>query len=241
MKNSSVIVLMGIALSLPLTACQHRPVPTATLYDEPSRFVRIEVTPSVGGGHSHPATITTEEMIEILSGVKIKEPPRLIAALSLESSPEESRPRPAFTEAEIRLFAPLLVEGLRKAKAEEIVTFGQATQRSGLLEKITSGGMVVTSGGMFIDGDELHLILGNHRSPTHSAPDPGVGATLDGRSAPLQPIAPQQTALYFEPATAVAPTREGLLSSLFRPNRQEIVVLFKHLRNATSNGGDAPH
>lgn len=241
MKNAGSTFLAGIALVFPLTACQHHPLPTATLYDEPSRFVRIEVTPSVGGGHSHPATITTEELIEILSGVKIKEPPRLIAALSLESSPEESRPRPAFTEAEIRLFAPLLVEGLRKAKAEEIVTFGQTNQRSGLLEKITSGGMFITSGGVFIDGDELHLILGNYRSPTHSAPDPGVGAALDGRSAPLQPIAPQQTTLYFEPATAVAPTREGLLSSLFRPNRQEIVVLFKQLRHATPDMEDTPH
>lgn len=241
MKNSCMILLVGIAVLIPLTACQHRPVPTTTLYDEPSRFVRIEVNPSIGGGHSHPATITTDEMIEILSGVKIKEPPRLIATLSLESTHAESRPHAAFTEAEIRFFAPLFVEGLGKAKAEEILTFGHTNQKSGLIEQITSGGIFVTSGGIYIDGDTLHLILGNYRSPTNSSPDPGVGATLDGRSTPLQPIAPQHSTLYFEPATAVAPSQAGILSSLFRPNRQEIIVLFKHLKISTSDVGDAPH
>jgi hypothetical protein len=239
MRTYFMIIAVGLALLLTLTACQNRPFHQATLYDEPSRFVRIDVDPSIGGGHSHPTTITTDEMAAVLSGVMIKEPPRLIAALSLESPQAEARRRPAFNEAEIRLFAPLFAEGLRKAKPEEIITFGQTNQKFGLLEKVTSGRMFVTSGGMFIDGDELHLILGNYRSPTHSAPDPGVGDTLDGRSTPLQPIAPQQTTLYFEPTTAVAPSRKGILSSLFRPNRQEIVVLFKKLSPPTSNmGGD---
>ena len=234
-----MIIVVGLALLLTVTACQHRPFPTATLYDEPSRFVRIEVNPSIGGSHSHPATITTDEMAAVLSGVMIKEPPRLIAALSLESTHTEPRRRPAFNEADIRFFSPLFAEGLGKAKPEEILTFGQTNQKSGLIEQVTSGGMFVTSGGIFIDGDELHLILGNYHSPTNYAPDPGVGATLDGRSTPLQPIAPQQTTLYFEPTTAVAPSRKSILSSLFRPNRQEIIVLFKKLSPPTSNmGGD---
>ena len=233
-----MIIFVGLALLLTLSACQNRPFHAATLHDDPSRFVRIEIDPSIGGGHSHPTTITTDEMAAVLSGVMITEPPRLIAALSLESTHAEPGRRPAFSEAEIRFFAPLFAEGLRKAKPEEILTFGQTNQKSGLIEKVTSGGTFVTSGGVFIDnGDELHLILGNYRSPTHYAPDPGVGGTLDGRSTPLQPIAPQQTTLYFEPTTAVAPSRKGIVSRLFRPNRQEIVVLIKQLPDRTSDMG----
>lgn len=224
-----MILYIGAALILSLTACQSRPFQTTTLYDDPSRFVRLEVDPSRGGGHSHPAAITTDEMIEVLSGVMIEEPPRLISALSLQMRDDEPRRHPAFNEAEISFFAPFFAEGLRTARSEEIVTFGQTSQKTALIDKIASGGMFVTSGGTFIDGDELHFILSNYRSPTNYAADPGIGATLDDRSTPLQSIAPQQSKLYFEPATAVPSPREGILVGLFRPDRREIIVLFKKL------------
>ncbi|MDK2742801.1 MAG: hypothetical protein NDI90_07770 [Nitrospira sp. BO4] len=233
-----MIFYIVVALLFSLTACQSRPFQTATMYDDASRFVRLEVDPSRGGGHSHPAAITTEEMIGVLSGVMIEEPPRLVSALSLLIKDDEPRRHPAFSDTEISFFAPYLAEGLRTAKSEEIVTFGQTSQKTALLDKVASGGMFVTSGGTFIDGDELHFILGNYRSPTNYAPDPGFGATLDGRSTPLQPIAPQRTELYFEPITAVSPSREGLFGSLFRPDRREIVVLFKKL---TSRSSDIDH
>ncbi|MFY4729584.1 hypothetical protein, partial [Nitrospira sp. BLG_2] len=135
--------------------------------------------------------------------------------------------------AEISFFAPYFAEGLRKATSEEIVTFYQARQKDTLIDKV----LFVTSGGMFVHGDELHLILGNYRSETGYAPDPGIGDKFDGRSTPLQPIAPQRTEVYFEPATAVAPSQHGILQSLLRPKRQEIVVLFKKLRRTTSAVG----
>lgn len=49
MKNSGVILLFGVALLLSLTACQNRPFPTLAMYEDPSRFVRLEVDPTVGG------------------------------------------------------------------------------------------------------------------------------------------------------------------------------------------------
>ncbi|OQW33118.1 MAG: hypothetical protein A4E19_07180 [Nitrospira sp. SG-bin1] len=227
-----MILLSGVALLLSLIACQHRSFPTMTIFDDPSRFVRLEVNRTVGGGHAHPADITTDEMIAVLSGVMIEEPPGFLRSLSLSTKGDEPRQHPAFNEAEISFFAPFLAEGLKTAKSDQIVTFGQTSQKAAFLE-IASGGMLVTSGGLFINGDELHLILGNYRSPANYAPDPGIGATLDGRSAPLQPIAPQRTTLYFEPTTAVAPSRKSFLSRLLGPDRHEIVVLFKQLAAGT--------
>ena len=119
------------------------------------------------------------------------------------------------------------------ATPSEIVTFYQATQQTAIVRKVTSGGV-------FIDEDELHVILGNYRSPTNYAPDPGISATADGRSTPLLPIAPQETKLDFEPTTAVAPSREDFLSRLLRPERRKIVILFKKLPSRASDVGHKP-
>ena len=67
MRNSGVALLFGVALLLAFAACQNRPFQTVAIYDDPSRFVRLEVDPTVGGRHSHPADITTDELIAVLS------------------------------------------------------------------------------------------------------------------------------------------------------------------------------
>jgi hypothetical protein len=234
MKNSYVTLLYGIALLLTFAACQNRPFQTVPIYDDPSRFVQLEVDPVIGGGHSHPIDITTDNMIAILAGVMIEEPPGILAPTSLLAKDKEPRQHPAFSETEIRLFAPQLTQGLRRAKPEEIVTFGQTNQ-------ITANTSKITTGGVFVDGDDLHLILSNYRSETNYAPDPGIsGTTLDARSSPLRSIAPQWTRLYFEPTAALSPAREGILSSLLRPDRREIVVLFKKFASTTSDVGRKP-
>jgi len=234
MRNSGMALLLGIALLLTFAACQNRPFQTVAIYDDPSRFVQLEVDPVIGGSHSHPIDITTDNMIAVLAGVMIEEPPGIMAPTSLLAKDKEPRQHPAFSEAEIRLFAPQLTQGLRRAKPEEIVTFGQTDQITAITSKVTSGGV-------FVDGEDLHLLLSNYRSETNYAPDPGIsGTTLDARSFPLRPIAPQRTKLYFEPTAALAPSREGILSSLLRPDRRELVVLFKKFANTTSDVGRIP-
>lgn len=234
MKNSGVVLLSTAALFFSLAACQTRPVQTATIYDDPSRFVRLEVDSLAGSGHAHPVGITADEMIAVLSGVMIEEQPMFMTPTSLLTKDKEPRQHPAFNAEEISFFAPLLAKGLGSAKSEEVVTFGQTSQMTASTSKVTSGGV-------FIDGDELHLMLSNYRSETNYAPDPGIsGTTLDGHSSPLRSIAPQRTKLYFEPRSAVAASRDGILSSLLRPDRREIVILFKKLPSRTSDMGHKP-
>jgi hypothetical protein len=158
-----------------------------------------------------------------------------MAPSSLLTKDKEPRQHPAFNTEEISFFAPLLAKGLGTAKSEEVVTFGQTSQITAITSKVTSGGM-------YVDGDELHFILSNYRSETNYAPDPGIsGATLDGHSSPLRSIAPQRTRLYFEPTAALAPSRENILSRLLQPDRREIVILFKNLTSATSDMGHKSH
>jgi hypothetical protein len=228
--KSVVILFFEVLLLLGLTSRQNR-LQIVTIHDDPARFVRLEVDHTVGGNHSHPAKITTEEMTAVLAGMIIDEPRHFIP---FRSKGEEPPRHPAFKAAEIDFFAPLLAKGLGTATPEEIVTFYQSSQQTTIVEKVTSGGM-------FINGDELHVILGNYRSPTRYAPDPGIGATADGRSTPLLSIAPQETKLDFEPRTAIVSSRKGFWSKLFRPERREIIVLFKMLTGTTSDMGRNPN
>jgi hypothetical protein len=226
MENNGLIVPLGFALLLGVAACQTLPFPTVTIYEDQSQFVRLEEDSTIGGRHSHPAHVTTDEMAAILSSVMIEEPASLMQSLPFLSKDEEPR-HPAFRAEEISFLAPLLSKGLKSAKPEEVVTFYRIVQQPGASEHVTSGGV-------FIDGDELHVMLSNYRSPTRYPPDVETMRHVDGRSTPLQPIAPQEGKLDFQPKSAVAPSRQGILKNPSRPKRQEIVVLFKKVTEGTS-------
>ncbi|MBK9307664.1 MAG: hypothetical protein IPM58_11400 [Nitrospira sp.] len=226
MRHSGVVVLFGIAILLGLSACQGRPVLTESIYEDQSLIVRLAVDRTVGGGHSHPATVEVEGMSSILSGVIIEEPTGLVPPLPLPDQRNEPPRHPVFTTAEIELLAPLLVKGLKTAKPEEIVTFYWITQQPPPIDQVTSGGI-------FLEGEELHFILGNYRSPTRYPPDAETIRSLDGRSTPMQPLVPQEASLTFSPATALVPSEQGALKNPFRAKRREIAVLFKQLVSDT--------
>lgn len=226
MKSSGLAVLFGITLLLGLTACQHGPFITKAIYEDQSLFVRLAEDHTGGGSHSHPASITTEEMTTILSGVTIEEPSRILSSLPLPGQRHVPPRHPAFTAAEIGLLAPLLAKGLSVAKPEELVTFYWITQQPPPIDHVTSGGI-------FVEGDKLHFILSNYRSPTRYPPDPETMTYRDGRSTPLRPLVPQEAALTFQPATALVPSEQGFLKNPFRSKRREIAVLFQQLAENT--------
>ena len=232
MKVTGLAVPCGIALLVSLAACQNRAIQTVTIYESPSSFVRLEVDPTVDTdrGHSHPANVTTDQMRAALSGLMIQEPTHLITFFDKE---HELPRHPAFNVAEIGLLAPLLAKGLAMATSEEIVTFYQSRQETAIVRKVTSGGV-------FIDGDELHIVLSNYRSPTHYAADPGVSDTTDDWLTPMRSIAPQEAKLDFEPTSAVAPSREAGLTSLLSVERREVVVRVRQLAPAKAGAGREP-
>jgi hypothetical protein len=222
MKKIGPVRFLTVALLSGLIACQHQYFSSPPIFEDESRFVRLIVDQAVGSGHSHPASVTTEEMSAVLSGVIIEEPSSLTRSLPLPYKNDVPSRHPAFSSAEVGFLAPLLVKGLESAKPEEIVTFYQIFQQPGTLDHVTSGGV-------FIYGDELHFLLSNYRSPARYPPDAETMSYRDGRSTPLQSITPQETKLTFHPATALAPSEEGFLKNPFRSKRQEIAVLFKGL------------
>jgi hypothetical protein len=222
MKNIVSIILCGAALLSDFAACQHQPFPGPPIFEDQSQYVQLAVEQSVGGGHSHPASITVKEMSAVLSGVRIEEPTRLLRSSAILNKDSEPQRHPAFSAAEIAFLAPLLVKGLESAKPEEIVTFYQIIQQPGTIDHVTSGGV-------FIDGEELHFLLSNYRSPTRYPPDAETMTYVDARSTPLQSIVPQETKLNFHPMSALVPSQQGFLRNPFRPKQRELVILLKAL------------
>lgn len=229
MKSFPTLVLVNVILLIGLTSCQNRQFPTLSVYESPTRFVRLEADPAVspGAGHSHPVSLTTDEMAAVLSGLMIEEPSRIVSFLDTNPGPPR---HPAFNEAEARFFSPLLAKGLGLATPEEVVTFYQTHQETAIIRKVTSGGM-------FVNGEELHIVLSNYRSSTHYASDPGVDDTTDDRLTPMRSIAPQVVGLNFEPSSARVASQTSGLASIFDHDRREIVVLFRKLAPAKAGAG----
>ncbi len=204
-------------------ACSPRQFTTMTIYDSPAAYVRLEFDRTVKKGeeHSHPISLTPQQIAAVLEGVRVHEPIALVRGDILERNPIP-RVHPAFTDKDITLFAPLLALALNKATPEEVVTFYQT-------QKISAITREVTSGGLFVQGDELHLILTNYRSHTRYMADFGAAETVDDRLTPLQSLAPQEGRLDFDPESAKRERPVGGLGKIFQWDRRELAVSYKQL------------
>ena len=215
------LVLLASVSAVLVGACGPSQFATVTIYETPARYVRLEFDRTVkkGAEHSHPISLTPEQVAAVLGGVKIMEP---LAKFPIYDDTSVPRVHPAFTDKEIAFFAPLLAQALGKAMPEEVVTFYQTRDLSALSREVTSGGL-------FVQGDELHLVLANYRSHTHYMADMGVAETSDDRLTPMESLAPQGGRIDFEPNSAKRERPVGGLEKLFQWDHRELAVLYKQL------------
>jgi len=199
-----------------LGGCASGPIPTLTIYETPQSFVRLETDPSLSQktGHSHPADITTERLAAVLRGIIVQEP---LTRLPLYDDLSIPRRHPAFSESEIEFWAPLFRLALSKATPDELVTFYQSQPLSGMKREVTSGGLL-------LDGEELHIVLSNYRSQTLSNGDPGSADTMDDRLTPLRSLAPQKGKLSFEPSEFQRAVDPIGIANLFHWDRRELII-----------------
>ena len=217
-------LIAGVAICLLvvlIAACVPKQFTTATLYDSPHAFVRLEADPATGqeAVHSHPATVAPDQIAAVLHGMTIDEPKTRMPIYDDLSIPRHHR---AFDENTIAFLAPLLSLGLAQATSEEVVTFYLSKDRSG-------GSREVTSGGLFVQGEELHFVLANYRSPTNYMSDFGAADTMDDRLTPMRSIAPQRGRLEFEPASGVRVRTSNVFSRMFQAQEWELIIAFKEL------------
>lgn len=227
---------LALSILLALAACSARQFTTVTLYDSPHSFVRLEADPTVDSGkaHSHPVRLTPEQIAAVLHGIMIEEP---ITRMPLYDDLSVPRRHRAFDDRLIAFLAPLLALGLERATSEEVATFYFSKQLSGVTREVTSGGI-------FVQGEDIHVILANHRSHTNYMADYGAASTTDDRLTPMKSLAPQQGRLGFEPSSALRPSRTWNWSRFFQADRRELIVAYKDLAPAplaSTPPTDTPH
>lgn len=210
----TVHVSRGALLCALLAGCALPHVPSRIVYEDPVNYVRLEldktVLPEWPQGHfSHPVTVRKELLQAILLGLKVQEhritPQQWIQGVA----PVEQ----VFNEEEVALLAAHLVEGLAEARYNERVTFY-------LSHPLTFFRRMITSGGIYVRGNELHLLLGNWQM-IYSVPAYGM---IYDRRYPMRPTAAKGFDLLFEPAEAVIPQESSWLDEAFANAKDEMVI-----------------
>jgi len=195
-------------------ACGPRQFTTLTIYDKPAAYVRLEFDRRVkkGSEHSHPISLTKEQVAAVLGGVRVEEHLTFARGDII----------PAFTHKEVAFFAPLLALALSKATPEEIVTFYATRYQSATKREVTSGGI-------FVQGDVLHLILANYWSSIYHRVDYVVADTHDDRLTPMESLTKYGSHLDFEPQSAKWERSTGGFERFFQRDSRELAILYKQL------------
>jgi hypothetical protein len=152
LRLSSALVL-GV---LCYACAQPFPVVSKSPQEEPPRFVRVEArygdaNPAGQIRFNHPLELNEKEWTRILENVWVRHEPGLLTFAS-----QNEAPVPAFTPDEIAFLSQSLGKAFARAHPEEWVVFGLARARSADITEVTTGGW-------FVEGDRLHLMLANYR------------------------------------------------------------------------------
>jgi hypothetical protein len=214
----------SLLLVAALAACAVPHVPSRTVYEDPTNFVRVEADHRVlperpETRHAHPAMIETDDMAAILRGITVRDR-RLKVHVWISG---EAAFEPAFTEAEIELLAAKLADALAKATPEERATYYLSYPQTSVKREITSGGL-------YVQGGELHFTLSNHREVYGI---PAYGMVYDRRY-PVLPIAPKDFDVFFEPSHAVVPRGFSLWDVIWGLEKDDVIIDLNKLRPAKS-------
>ncbi|MDH5699941.1 MAG: hypothetical protein OEZ41_08285 [Nitrospirota bacterium] len=195
--------------------CVAPPLYSYLVYENPTSYVRLEVSPWVDPDlpqtlNEHPAIMSRRQMVEALKGLRVREhrsgPIRWVRGLA--------DPEPAFREEEIELLAPRLLEGLGLAVPNELVTFY-------ISHPINATKREVTSGGMYVRDGHLHVIMSNHRTNFEIPP---AGLIYDRRY-PLFSLAPLDVDLLYETEEMVIPKEQRFWEAILGDERSGEIVL----------------
>ncbi|MDZ4734116.1 MAG: hypothetical protein SGJ16_11090 [Nitrospirota bacterium] len=215
-KNLGFFILAFLLLPfvLLLSACAIPMVPYRAVYEDPVNFVRLEVDYSVlpewpPSAHAHPKAMRDEDVARILDGISVKENRIWLQKWLLGEAPLT----PAFRPEEIALLSQQIAEAFALARPDERVTFY-------LSQPQTSVKRIITSGGIYLHGSELHFILGNWRV-LYGIPTYGM---IYDRRYPMRPTAAKGFYLFFDPSEASIAQHHSLWDTLLANTNDELVI-----------------
>lgn len=213
---------LGFCLVGLLAACGGTPhVVIQKVYEDPNREVGLQIVfeSGRGEGFSHPAFLKEFDIANALKGLYVER--RSSISLPLVGGGELER-YPVFNQKEIAFFAPLLAQGFGLAQPNEVVTFYERGEISPVHE-------VRTSGGLFLQGDVLYVILSNHAAQTEIWQDVEEYHS-PVRLQPLKQLEPQPGRLVFDPAQFMVPPKKESFGTVATGKPWQVGVRFKELR-----------
>ncbi len=133
-------------------ACSPPPDLDRTILEQPNHVVGLEITYRPGSQEfAHPAEVGPETIREALQSIQTY-PSSLIPRVMKRFHD----PHPAFSDTQIQVLTQALSQALRQATALETATFFWVHPRENGIQEITSGGI-------YAEQHQLHLILANYR------------------------------------------------------------------------------
>ncbi|MDH5562460.1 MAG: hypothetical protein OEY91_02405 [Nitrospirota bacterium] len=210
MKRGVVVGALA-GLMLFWGACSTPQFQTLKIFDSPNRVVALRAIPDAygGKGYDHPVSLTTEEMSRLLKGVRVER--------GLLSSTQHA----ALSETEIRLFAPHFVKALQQATREEMVTFFETAD-------LGDDHQLTTSGGLFVAGGNLHVIMSNFSVKTRIWQD-NERYEASFRDRPLDQMEPQPGRLVYEPREFMVDSPDGEIGSRFKGKPWQVAIRYQAL------------
>jgi hypothetical protein len=207
-------VLRGALFCALLAGCAIPMVPYRAVYEDPVNYVRLEVDDSVlpewpPSAHAHPKVMRAEDVARILSGIVVKEH-RIWIQKWLQG---EAPLIPAFRPEELALLSRQIAEAFVLAQPDERVTFY-------LSQPQTSVKRIITTGGLYVHGTELHFILGNWQV-LYGIPTYGM---IYDRRYPMRPTAAKGFNLFFDPSEATVIQPHSFLDMVLANSTDELVI-----------------
>ncbi|MCC2642958.1 MAG: uncharacterized protein K0S45_3371 [Nitrospira sp.] len=195
MKSALVRVLFcfSVVALVAQSGCSSPP-PPRTSYQDPITSIRLYVDDRADAVHSHPAQVTVGQMTQVLNGIRVVPRKGFIGSLITG----ETQANPAFSSTEVKVLAPGLSRALGEATPQELVTFYRRFSDA-------SVGLAITSGGMFVQENQLLVVLANNRNLPTEGMNQNMVADFDPVDSPLIPISRTSFRVEFTPPMAVVP------------------------------------
>jgi len=212
-------MLLVLGIGLLTVSCTSGPSLTRSIVNQPNKAVGMELTYREGSiEYSHPANLSPEILEKILQHIEVQPSSLLEQLVGASTSNQE-----AFSEEQREFFANNLSAALNHATPLETVTFYWTTPRG-------NGIWEITSGGLYLQGNDLHLVLPNYRQT--------VAAKNPPQAFKNQPLSRLGESLYS--LKAIAPARQfthGFPTELWAQQTPHFVFPLNRLADAQISSG----
>ncbi len=205
-----------------MSGCATGPLPRA-VYQDPATIIRIQFDSKAGQGHGHPATVSPDAIRYVLQGMRVQSRSSFVPSILTG----EASLAAAFSKEEQDFLGPHLSRALAEARPDELVTFYRRISTPAV-------GLAITSGGLFVHGRHLYVILANNRTKPSEGMSQSIVSEIDPVDSPLLPISRTAFQATFVPATSIVPEDERWVWSYIDQGRVVVIDLVQLGRDMRS-------